>query len=177
MAEKIDDRTRITRASEIVPYTRAEGDADEPLREIEIIVATDAPVRVWGVDEILPMHNKACDLARFRGGKAPFLADHRNSIESILGRITKPRFSEGKLLATVELADTDSAKRFGELVKQGMANNISVGYDVEKWSRKEADDENGVPTYTAKRWQPVEASAVAVPVSYTHLTLPTIYSV
>ena len=145
----------------VLPFgTRAEG---ESIRELDIVVATSTPVRVWGADEILKMSNTACDLARFRSGRAPFLADHRNSIESILGRITKPRFENGeRLIATVELADTEQARAYAELVSQGMSSSISVGFSVEKWKREDGDDDKP-PTYTALRWTPLEASAVAVP--------------
>ena len=158
---EIEERIRIHREAELRPVTRAEGDEAQAITELDIVVATSAPVRVYGVDEVLPMTNKACDLSRFRAGRAPFLADHRNSVHSILGRITKPRFENGeRLVATVELADTEQARAYASLVAQGMAGSISVGFSVERWKRTDTDE---APVYTAVRWTPLEASAVAVP--------------
>ena len=65
MPNEIDERVRITREAEFVPVARAEGDEEKAITELDIVVATSAPVRVWGADEVLPMTNKACDLSRF----------------------------------------------------------------------------------------------------------------
>ena len=164
MPNEIDERIRITREAEVLPVTRAEGDEEQGITELDIVVATSAPVRVYGADEVLPMNNKACDLSRFRAGRAPFLANHSNNIEAILGKITKPRFEDGeRLVATVKLADTEQARAYADLVSQGMAGSISVGFSVERWKRTDNGSEDKPAVYTATRWTPLEASAVAVP--------------
>ena len=96
--------------------------------------------------------------------KRQFLANHSNSIDSILGRITKPRFEDNeRLVATVELADTEQARAYADLVAQGMSGSISVGFSVERWKRTKDGSEDSPAVYTAVRWTPLEASAVAVP--------------
>ena len=142
--------------------TRAEGDGDDSPTRLEIVAATDAPYRIWGVDEVLKMTKAAVDLTRLRND-APFLADHWNSIDSILGRVEKPSVGNGELRVEVVLDDSDKAKEYARKVQAGMAGKISIGYRVEQWkqTRKSSDEE--VAEFTATRWQPLEVSAVAVP--------------
>ena len=157
--EKVVTRTRIVREGEI--RVRESEDEDKPKR-LEITVATENPVRVWGADEILSMKRGAVDLTRFRNN-APFLANHRNEIGSILGRIEKPRIEARELRAEVVLAENQQADEYRSLVEQGMANKISVGFRVDKWELAREGSEDEAPAYEAVRWTPVEASAVAVP--------------
>ena len=156
-------RKRIVREATI----RAEGDGDDLPTRLTITVSTENPVRVWGVDEVLSHKRDAVDLSRFKAG-APFLADHDNSIRSILGRIEKPRIKDRELLADVVLADTEAARTYAALVRDDMSSKISVGFRVETWKKtREGDPDEGiVREETAIRWMPLEASAVAVPADF-----------
>ena len=142
--------------------SRAKGEDDDAPTRLEIVAATDAPYRIWGIDEVLKMTRNAVDLTRLKND-APFLADHLNSIDSILGRVEKPSVGNGQLRVEVVLDSSDRAQEYARKVEAGMAGKVSIGYRVEKWeqTRKPTDEEVG--EYTATRWQPLEVSAVAVP--------------
>ena len=150
---------RLEARAAVIP--RKEGDDDAPIR-LEIVAATDDPYRIWGVDEVLKMTKAAVDLTRLRND-APFLADHSNSIDSILGRVEKPSVGNGQLRVEVVLDDSAAAKEYGRKVSAGMAGKISIGYRVEEWKQTRKATEEQVPEYTAVKWQPLEVSAVAVP--------------
>ena len=163
---KIDDRSRITRTADI-ELIRAEEESggDHPKKRFRVVCATEDAVRVtsW-MDEVLKMTRAAVDLSRLKNN-APFLADHRNEIGSILGRVKNPKLEDRKLVAEIELADTPEAQRFAELVAEGMAGKVSIGYEVDEWKMTRAyDEESGTRAeYTAMAWRPIEVSAVAVP--------------
>lgn len=158
--ERVETRTLIKRNGE-VSLRQADGDDDKPKR-LDIVIATGEPVRVWGADEVLSMKRDAVDLSRLRND-APFLLDHNNSVESIIGRIEKPAVKDKQLRAEVVLADTPKADEYRALLEQGMTSKISVGFRVEQWERTREATEEEVSEYTATRWTPLEASAVAVP--------------
>ena len=164
MADDKQLRVRVVREGRI----RADdgGDGDDLPTRLTMVVATDAPVRFYGIDEVLGMKRDECDLGRF-ANSAPFLRDHSNRIESILGVIEKAKIAkldEGRgLVAEVRLADTDEARAYAKLVRDGMAGKISVGFTVRKWEREREGTEHEPPLYRAVSWEPQEASAVAVP--------------
>ena len=137
------------------------GEGDSPKR-LEIVAATDAPVRFWGADEVLSMKRGAVDLTRLRNN-APFLANHTNSIDSILGKVLKSRVEGGELRVDVELDTTEAAEDYAGRVERGMAGKISVGFQIEEMELTRAADEENRALYTITRWTPVEVSAVAVP--------------
>ena len=146
--------------------TRAEGDDDAPTR-LTATLATGDPVRVhsfWGdsFDEVLKMTRGAVNLSRLRN-EAPFLANHNNDVNDIMGRIEKPRLEDGQLRADIELFDTPQSRAYADLLSQGLRGKISIGFSIEKskMTRKATDDE--VAEVTVERWTPMEASAVAVP--------------
>ena len=159
---QVDRRERIRREGTVA--VRAADDAEDLPTRLEVTVATSDPVRVWGFDEVLSMAKSAVNLARLRN-RAPFLLDHANRVESIVGVIENPRINGDRLVADVRLAETRQAQDYAALVKQGMAGKVSVGFSVERWKlTRPADKDKGVVAeYTATRWAPHEVSAVAVP--------------
>ena len=142
--------------------SRAKGEDDDAPTRLEIVAATDAPYRIWGIDEVLKMTRNAVDLTRLKND-APFLADHLNSIDSILGRVEKPSVGNGQLRVEVVLDSSDRAQEYARKVEAGMAGKVSIGYRVEKWEQTRQPSDEEVGEYTATRWQPLEVSAVAVP--------------
>ena len=139
---------------------RAEGD-DGPTR-LSIVAATGNPVRVWGADEVLRMDEGAVDLARLRND-APFLIDHVNKMDSIIGRVDRAAVVDGQLEVEVELDTSERAREYAGKVERGMAGKVSIGFDIEDYRliRGATDDE--VALYEVTRWSPFEVSAVAVP--------------
>ena len=159
MNDVVDQRRIIRR--EVSIRAAGQDDAEIPTR-LELTVATSDPVRVWGEDEVLSMHADAVDMSRL-ANNAPFLANHANDIWEILGRLEDPRLDGERLVASVKLADIKPARAYAQLVAQGMANKASVGFRVERWEQTREEGDGEVAEWTATRWTPFEASAVAVP--------------
>ena len=161
---QVEDRSSIVRPALI---TRAEmdGDGEDKRKRFTVVAATGEPKLVYGVDERLSMKKSAVDMSRLRND-APFLADHVNAIDHILGKVENPRIEDEKLMVDVVLADNERAAEYAKQVEDGMANKVSVGFKVYKWKETRPYDANtGMrPEVTAMRWMPFEVSAVAVPV-------------
>lgn len=162
--DEVDDRSRIKRGGVVEVVRAEEGEDEGKPKRLRVVAATGDPVRVCGADEVLEMTSGAVDMARLRNN-APFLADHRNSIDSILGRVEKPRLENRQLVVDVVLKDSARAREYARDVEDGMAGKVSIGFTVERWKRtRKADEEEGVVAeYTAMQWSPMEISAVAVP--------------
>lgn len=151
------DRETFQRAVEVVE--RVKGD-DEAVR-LKLSFASETPYERWFGLEVLGLGRGEYDFGRLKNG-APFLADHRNAMDSILGVVEDARVREGKAYATVRLADTPKAQEYLKLLDAGMGEKISVGYMVNKFEKGEKPDKEGRTTYRAVKWEPYEVSAVAV---------------
>ena len=138
---------------------RVKGD-DDAVR-LKLSFASETPYERWFGWEVLGMARGEYDFSRLKNG-APFLADHRNAMDSILGVVEDARVREGKAYATVRLADTPKAEQYLKLLDAGMGEKISVGYMVNKFEKGEKPDKEGRTTYRAVKWMPYEVSAVAV---------------
>ena len=164
MAEKL--RKYVYREADIEVVREEEEDEDSLPKRLSVVAATDSPINVFGVEEVLSMKRNAADLSRLKND-APFLANHnsRDILGSTLGKVTNARILKGELLADVELARTDAAKQYAMLVRDGFANKISIGFRVDKWElTRPGDHEKEIRArYTALQWQPQEVSAVSVP--------------
>ena len=154
----------LQRSADIRISQRAEGvdGTDGDITEMEVVFSTDAPYRRWFGWEVLGHKRTECNLRRLRND-APFLADHNNSIDSILGKVVSAKVQGGEGIATIAMADTDRAREFARMVDDGFAGKLSVGYEVEKMEEQKQRGDDDAPMYRATRWTPLEVSAVAVP--------------
>ena len=153
MAGKDPQEAVFHRSAEVV--SRGKGD-DEAVR-IELSFASEDPYKRWFGTEVLGLKRGEYDFSRLNN-EAPFLADHMNSIDSVLGVVEKAWVKERKAFATVRLADTEKAKEYMKLLDAGMGRKISVGYRVEKFEKDTSGDDD---VFRAVRWLPMEISAVA----------------
>lgn len=140
-------------------FTRADGQEDI----YTAVLSTERPVKRWWGQEILSMDREAVDFSRMEEGGIPFLADHINRTDNIIGRIEGARVgTDRKLHATLRFADTRKANDIRKLVDQRMLNTLSIGYRVDRLELTATDETEG-DTFTATKWSLYEASAVAVP--------------
>lgn len=133
-------------------------------RTIELSWTTGATVRreSWydGVfDETLATAPENVRLGRLQNG-APFLRDHRLSVDSVLGVIERAWLDNGVGKAIVRLSNEPSDLPVVNKIVDGLIRKISVGYRVHKWQITEYDDRPD--EYRAIDWEPHEVSAVAV---------------
>ena len=142
---------------------RADAGADD--RTVELSFSSEEPyARWWGV-EILGHATGEVDLSFVNGGRAPFLVDHRRSVDDQVGVIEKAWLEGGKGRARVRFGKSARASEFLERVRDGELSNISVGYEIRKL--RFDSEEDGVETYRVTDWKPQEISLVTVPADTT----------
>lgn len=129
-------------------------------RTVEMSFASEDPYLRWFGYEILGMEPGECDLARINSGFAPFLKDHRNSVDSQIGRVLRAWLDGDKARALVEIFDTEEGDEKLRQIRKGDLGAISVGYRVLEMALvKEVED--GPNEYRVTRWEPHEISLVA----------------
>lgn len=133
-------------------------------RTIEAVLSTGAPVTRWGITEQLEMSASAIDLARVALGQVKLLDSHdQSSIDAVLGTVESARMEGAALIGTIRFLDNERARAVAELVAAGDLGGISIGYRVNAWSMTAMDPVTGLETWTATRWELLEASLVSVP--------------
>lgn len=138
--------------------TRAEGD-----ERIPITLSSDSPVRRWWGVEILEHSAAAIDLSRAAAGLS-FLVNHRT--DEVAGRVEDIALrKDGKLAGMLRFGRSALAQEIRQDIEDGIRPDISVGYSIERLTL--IDETDGVETYTAKRWTPMEVSTVPVPADVT----------
>jgi phage head maturation protease len=111
--------------------------------------------------EELSMDRAAVDLSMLNAG-APFLASHnRQSLEAVLGVVERAWITDGEGRALVRFSEREAVAPIIADIRAGILRNISVGYSVEEWEEKRAED--GVLIKRARRWTPFEVSLVPIP--------------
>ena len=121
-------------------------------RHIEAVLATEYPVDGGGESEVLVISPEAVNLERF---PLPLLVSHDMSRLPV-GVAANPRFEDRKLIADLLLADNEGADELYERIKDGVLNNLSIGYRVNK-AEKTASGKR------VTRFTPHEVSLVSVP--------------
>ncbi|MBS7792173.1 phage major capsid protein [Roseococcus sp. SDR] len=133
-------------------------------RTVELAFSSEQPVQRWWGIEILGHAPGEMDDGWLRGGTAPLLMDHNardqvGVVESVtLGGDRKAR-------AIVRFGKSARAEEVMQDVADGIRANVSVGYELLEL-RLESEAE-GVSTYRATRWRPLEVSLVSLPADAT----------
>lgn len=111
--------------------------------------------------EELDLSESSVDMSRLESG-APLLASHNSyDLSSVIGVVERAWIEDGKGKAKVRFSSDPDADRIFQKVKEKILRNVSVGYDVRKYTNvSEKDDE--IPTYRATDWQPMEISIVPI---------------
>lgn len=133
-------------------------------RTVEVTFATDKPVLRYSWDgpfyEVLDMAGHMTNRSK---GSLPVLNNHDayTGVNKIIGRAENIRLEDGVWVATVRFSKRDDVTPIMDDVKDGIIQDISVGYRVMKY---EASPEAGeIPTYVARKWESNEISFVTVP--------------
>lgn len=171
----------ITREATFVPKS-----VDEEARTVEIVWTTGARVLRGFYDryyEELSLDPKHVRMTRINNG-APLLKNHYGDVESVLGVVEKASLEGKRGTATVRFAkaeDDPEADKVFRKVKDGILQNISVGYQTLKMEKVE-EAADGVPVYRATLWEPHEFSVVAMGAddgagfrSQTETTIPCVF--
>lgn len=143
----------------------APGSVNVEARTAELVWTTGARVlrgfweRYW---EELSLDPKHVRMERLNNG-APLLAAHNGyELGAVLGVVESARLEKGKGTAVVRFAKAEhdpEAERVFQKVRDGILQNISVGYRVHKLEKIE-DGDAKTPVYRATDWEPYELSVV-----------------
>lgn len=124
--------------------------------------ASEYPVKSWdGVREILLHTPEAINLDRLNG--MVMVWNHGTDVIGAepLGRVIKWEIADRKSYCEVRWADTDTAKKYRQLVDEGIVTNVSIRYQVETSEYNDRGD------CVCTRWQPVHFSLVSDPADFT----------
>ena len=146
-------------------FTLDRAKIDEEARTVPVSFSSEEPVERWFGTEILGHKRGEVDLSFIGSGRAPLLVGHWSDDQAgvvdsaIVGTDRKGR-------AVVRFGRSDFAEEIFQDVKDGIRQNISVGYNILTMRLEEDDEETG-RTYRAVRWKPLEISIVGIPADET----------
>tara|TARA_R100000231_G_scaffold104750_1_gene77649 strand:+ start:4282 stop:6918 length:2637 start_codon:yes stop_codon:yes gene_type:complete len=130
---------------------------DEEERRVRIVMSTENPVERGYGKEILDHRSESIDMSWIATGRAPLLLDHDTAKQIGVIESVELDSDERKVRASVIFGQRGLADEIFQDVKDGIRQNISVGYAVNKMERE------GKDTYRVKSWRPMEASVVSIP--------------
>ena len=134
-----------------------DGIINEDGRRVRIILSTENAVERGYGKEILDHSEESVDLDWMNSGRAPLLLDHVMAQQIGIIESVELDSDERKVRALVRFGRGGLAEEVFQDVKDGIRQNISVGYAVNKMERE------GKDTYRVKSWRPMEASVVSIP--------------
>jgi len=146
------------------------GTLDTEARTMEVVFGSDKPVRMYtweygAINEELSFDSAHVRMDRLNAG-APVLDNHDSYgsvLDTVVGVIEKA-WSDGKKgYAKLRFAKTEKAEKILEMARDGILQNVSVGYAVHKYMRTKATEKDKLDHYKAVDWEPYEISMVAVP--------------
>ena len=162
----------LSREATVTTETREDGSSapvvDTEARTVQIALSSEEPVeRAWGV-EILTHEERAVDRTRINRG-IPILMDHDSKDQ--VGRLLPESVEVGADKVLRGLAKFGNSQRAQEIfqdILDGIRNTVSVGYQILKMEKDpEQESREGLDTYRASAWMPLEASFVAIPADIT----------
>ena len=113
--------------------------------------------------EELDMSSGAVRLDRLNNG-ASLLNSHQSAdLSNILGVVEKAWIENGEGRARVRFSERADVEPIFRDVASGIIRNVSVGYQVHRWSDPIRGADKEPPTYRALDWEPMELSLVGVP--------------
>lgn len=142
-------------------------------RTVEVLFGSDKPVRMYTweygpINEELSFDAAHVRMDRLNSG-APVLDNHDaygSVLDTVVG-VVERAWSDGKKgYAKLRFAKTDKGDKVLEMARDGILQNVSVGYAVHKYSRTRSTAEGQLDTYRAVDWEPHEISMVAVPADF-----------
>ena len=135
---------------------------DKKKREIHVSFSSDAKIRKYWGYEILDHTPSSVRLERLNTNSAPFLVNHDRGQH--IGIVVKGWIdeAENKGRAIVRVGKSDYAEEIFQDVLDEIRTTISFSYHVHK-AVLEEEDADGLDTYRATDWEPVEISLESVP--------------
>jgi hypothetical protein len=143
---------------------------NEEERTVEMVWTAGAKVRRrdWEqgeFDEELVVSEETIDMSRLGSGAAPLLEAHNTfELRNVIGVVEEAWIARGRHgmegRARVRFSKRADVDPILQDVRDGIIRNVSVGYRVSEWQRKDRKDD--VPLMRATRWEPHELSLVPI---------------
>ena len=160
------DKERVERADLVMrAHYMDEKAIDAEKRTVQVGVSSEEPVkRNFGM-EVIDHSRESMNLDFLNSGRAPLLMDH--DMERQIGVVESVELDEDarRLRAKVRFGKSERASEVFEDVVDGIRQNISVGYRVDRRVEREDDDEDIVRVATT----PMEISLVSIPADQSSL--------
>ena len=132
---------------------------DEDSRRVRIALTSETPVSRSFGSEILDHSVESIDTSFMGQGRSPLLLDHDMTKQIGVVENYYIDSSAKRTIAEVRFGKSDLANEVFNDVKDGIRQNVSVGYNINNMERDDSFDE---PTYRVS-WTPLESSIVSVP--------------
>ena len=166
-ADKDKDMERLDRNEMVKRYHHFEDDRaiDEDTRRVRIGVSSEEPVeRDFGM-EVIDHSRESMNLDFLNSGRAPLLLDH--DMTKQIGLVETVEIDEDarRLRAVVRFGKGENASEVFDDVRDGIRQNISVGYRIDGRIEREGDADDIVRVKTT----PMEISIVALPADQSSL--------
>jgi HK97 family phage major capsid protein/HK97 family phage prohead protease len=166
-ADKDKDMERLDRTQMVKRYHHFDDDRaiDEETRRVRIGVSSEEPVeRDFGM-EVIDHSRESMNLDFLNSGRAPLLLDH--DMTKQIGVVETVEMDEDarRLRAVVRFGKGEDASEVFNDVRDGIRQNISVGYRIDGRVEREEDDDEIVRVRTT----PMEISIVSVPADQSSL--------
>lgn len=113
--------------------------------------------------EELDMSSDAVRLDRLNNGAALLNSHQSADLSNILGVVERAWIENGEGRARVRFSERAEVEPIFRDVASGIIRNVSVGYQVHRWSDPIRGADGQPPTYRALDWEPMELSLVSVP--------------
>jgi len=113
--------------------------------------------------EELDMSSDAVRLDRLNNGAALLNSHQSADLSNILGVVERAWIENVEGRARVRFSERAEVEPIFRDVASGIIRNVSVGYQVHRWSDPIRSADGQPPTYRALDWEPMELSLVGVP--------------
>lgn len=166
-ADKDKDMERLDRNEMVKRYHHFEDDRaiDEDTRRVRIGVSSEEPVeRDFGM-EVIDHSRESMNLDFLNSGRAPLLLDHDMTKQIGLVETVEMDEDARRLRAVVRFGKGEKASEVFDDVRDGIRQNISVGYRIDGRVEREGDTDDIVRVKTT----PMEISIVSVPADQSSL--------
>ena len=161
MPDKITRDDETVTMSRLFRHARIE-DMDADDRRVRLAFSSEEPVeRSFGM-EVLSHDTDAIDLDFLGSGRAPLLLDHNLSQQiGVVEKVTIDEDRRGR--AVVRFGKGALSREVLDDIVDGVRANVSVGYRINELERESDRQDEGLETFVARRWTPLEVSIVSIP--------------
>ena len=153
--KKTDQTVKVPSLVRELNAERFEIRAEDGLTKISFSASSETPIERWFGEEVLSHDKSAIRLDRVKRGAMPLLFNH--GWDDPIGMVDAARVENERLVVDAHLFQTERAAEVSAMLKGGL-RNVSIGYRLHV---VEEDKKTG--TFTARDWEPYEASIVSVP--------------